>query len=363
MKKIVLIITAAAAFACSGSPVLEREGWQRDVHRALCKVIREAAGSPCTPYAVFDCDNTSIIHDISQAVNVYQIENLLFADAPSHGFLDGIPDKSVMLYSWGMTAAQAGEILSDEYRQLKALQEGGMSLEEIHALPLYLDFRARFFSFDEALGEVSDYGTMCIWQPALLSGMSKEEVRELVKAAIKHSTSIPVEMQEWTSPDGRFSFTTEMGLRIPENTRNLFKALKENGIEAYIVSASLEYTVEILACDPEIGFGLDEDHVFGIRFTDGDTITGEPLEGYHQPYREGKVDCIKAYISPKHCDNGPILVAGDSNGDVAMLTAWPETRCGLIMDCGRSGDIATLSDMARAEKNRGRYVIQEKYAD
>ena len=40
---------------------------------------------------MFDFDQTSIVHDISQALWVYQIEYLRFADAPIHNFLDGVP--------------------------------------------------------------------------------------------------------------------------------------------------------------------------------------------------------------------------------------------------------------------------------
>ena len=67
---------------------------------------------------------------------------------------------------------------------------------------------------------------------------------------------------------------------------------------------------------------------------------------------------IKTFIAPEHGGEGPVLVAGDSDGDVAMLTAWPETFCSLIMDCGRKGEIAVLADKARSENNKGRFVVQ-----
>jgi hypothetical protein len=72
-----------------------------------------------------------------------------------------------------------------------------------------------------------------------------------------------------------------------------------------------------------------------------------------QPFREGKVACIDRFIAPLYGGKQPVLVAGDSNGDVAMLTSYPEMKIGLIMDCGRSGEIAEL-----ARRHDGRYFAQ-----
>ena len=77
-----------------------------------------------------------------------------------------------------------------------------------------------------------------------------------------------------------------------------------------------------------------------------------------EPYMEGKVQCIEQFMAPSHCSDGPVLVAGDSNGDVAMLTAFRGTRCSLVMDCGRDGKIAELAARARSAHNHGRFVVQ-----
>lgn len=354
------LVLAVCACGCSrdSSRMLETEGWDESVHRALCSVIAETSAAGEGAYAVFDCDFTSIVHDVEHTLATYLVENLAFAEAPDHGFLDGVEDRSVMLEEWGMPAEQAGAVLAEEYAQLKAFQTEGLSLEEIHALPLYLDFRARFVSFNAALVEVVDYGTDCLWSPSLLTGMTWEEAAAVVNASLRHALSIPPVMETWVSPDGAFSGVAEKGLVVPANTRNLFRALQRNGIDVYIVSASLEMIVEALACDPEMGFGLDPDRVFGVRLVDGETLIPRYQEGYVQPYLEGKVQCVETLIAPAYGGAAPVLVAGDSNGDYAMLTAWPSMKCGLIMDCGRKGKIAELVAQAKAERNRGRYVVQ-----
>lgn len=351
------VLTVLVALSCTS--VLEREGWKRNVHHALSATLREGAQSPETAYAVFDCDYTSIIHDVEHTLVTYLVEHLAFADAPVHGFLDGVEDTSVLLEGWDMTAAEAGVILSEEFDRLKQLRISGMSLEELHTLPLYLEFRARFVSFKAALAKHLDYGTSCLWYPSLLAGMTWAAADSVIGASLRSALSTPVSEEEWVSPDGKFRGVAEKGIVVPVNMRNLYGALQRQGVDAYIVSASLERIVEALACHPEMGFGLSPDHVFGLRLAEGETVNPAYLEGYPQPFKEGKVLCINAFIAPLYGGAGPLLVAGDSNGDVAMLTAWPSTKCSLIMDYGRkAGPIADLAAQARASRGRSRYVAQ-----
>ena len=359
MKK-TIFLALVLAFSCRGPEVLEREGWEPSVHKALSTLIRDGGGASCAPYAVFDCDNTSIIHDVSQTLMLYMIENLRFDDAPELLFLGGIEDTSKLLEGWEMSAAEAGKLLAEEYRQLEAMRDGGMDLEEIRKSELYLDFRARFLSFEEQLGLAYSYEDLCIWQPALLCGMSKAEARSLMEESIRHNLSIEPYEEEWTSPDGRFTGIAEIGLKVTQAMKNLHRSLVEHGIDTYICSASLEELVEVLACDPEIGFGMPPERVYGIRLAEGDSIIPAKLEGYPQPYKQGKVENIKAFMAASHCSDGPVLVAGDSNGDVAMLTAFRGTRCSLIMDCGNDGPIGELAAKARSAHNRGRFVVQPR---
>ena len=67
------------------------------------------------------------------------------------------------------------------------------------------------------------------------------------------------------------------------------------------------------------------------------------------------------------CQSGhqhPELVAGDSNGDVPMLTSFGNTVHGLIIDVGRSPEskIGKLAAQAREEGNNGRYLLQPNFA-
>ena len=103
--------------------------------------------------------------------------------------------------------------------------------------------------------------------------------------------------------------------------------------------------------------------VYGLRFVSSERITAQFDPAYKQPNREGKIDCIQAYMAPAHGNAGPVLVAGDSNGDVPMLTAFPDMKHGLIIDVGRSATsaIGRLATKAKEEGNKGLYLLQPSF--
>ena len=341
VKGLSLLRMGLALFVLSScTPVLERGAWEEETYDALTALLKDKSNRG--GYAVFDCDNTSIVHDITHNLTIYLVENLRFADAPEHCFLDGLPDADARLERFGMTVQEVGESLRDEYRALQAL---AMPLNNLSQTDLYKDWRARFLAFYEALDDVYDYNTLCIWEPSLYTGYSEEELKALGRESTLYWLSQGrVWEEEWVSPDGRFSGICEKGLMVPSDMKALYKALSKAGITPYVCSASAEWLVEILVCDSGIGFGLDPDRVYGVRLDEPD---------YTQPFREGKVACIDRFIAPLHGGKQPVLVAGDSSGDVAMLTAYPDMKVGLVMDLDRGGEIDSLAD-----RRDGRYFAQ-----
>lgn len=65
-----------------------------------------------------------------------------------------------------------------------------------------------------------------------------------------------------------------------------------------------------------------------------------------------------------HGNADPVLVAGDSNGDVPMLTSFSGTVHSLIIDVGRrpESQIGRLAAQAREQGNKGRYMLQPNFA-
>ena len=193
--------------------------------------------------------------------------------------------------------------------------------------------------------------------------MTEEDARQVVRAAIQQEYGLEkLKVEEWTSPDGRTRVTVERGIWMSDAMKELYQALIRKGITPYVCSASLELIVEGLACDPDLGPGLPPEQVFGLRFVPSEPITAVYDSTYVQPIGPGKVSCIKTHMAPLHGGRGPILVAGDSNGDVPMLTAFEDMRCGLIIDVGRSltSPIGELAALARS--GGARYLLQPAFA-
>lgn len=338
-----------------------KDTWDPQVREALNDLMKT---SDKGFYAVFDFDKTSIVHDISQALWVYQIEHLCYADAPAHDFLDGITTPTDLMPGTTLSYAAMGDTMSKEFQALKARQRAGETLESIHQSAEYLDFRARMYSFMMAMDDQYGSWVTYLWMPGLLAGYTEMEAEMIIRDAIaEHLGREKVAVESWISPDGCWGGNVERGIWVSPQMKELYKCLAAAGIDIYVCSASLELIVEVLACDPELGFGLPANRVYGLRFVRGEKIVAQFDSAYDQPCKEGKVDNIRNYMAPAHGGVGPILVAGDSNGDVPMLTSFPEMKHGLIIDVGRSPEspIGQLAAQARAERNQGRYLLQPSF--
>ena len=360
---IMLAIIGICYFTLLDEEAFSKKDWDKDVYKSLNSLIVDHAGK--NDYAVFDFDKTTIVHDVSNALLVYQVENLKFADAPSHSFLDGIDDKDAILKGAEISSREMGDTLKAEYNRMKARLSDGESMDSIRVSDDYLDFRARFISFMDALGKTFPEEVWYAWMPGLLTGMTTEEAKELISEAIDDQLGEDkLVVEEWTSPDGRWGGPVEKGIFLPEEIKDLYAALNDNGIDTYICSASLELIVEALACDSVRGLALSPERVYGLRFVDSPRIVAKYDSEYKQPIKEGKVECIKTYIAPQYGDRGPVLVGGDSNGDVPMLTSFDDTRASLIIDVKRNPEssIGQLAAKAKSEDNEGRYLLQPAFA-
>ena len=360
---IMLAIIGICYFTLLDEEAFSKKDWDKDVYKSLNSLIVDRAGK--NDYAVFDFDKTTIVHDVSNALLVYQVENLKFADAPSHSFLDGIDDKDAILKGAEISSREMGDTLKAEYNRMKARLSNGESMDSIRVSDDYLDFRARFISFMDALGKTFSEEVWYAWMPGLLTGMTTEEAKELISEAIDDQLGEDkLAVEEWTSPDGRWGGPVEKGIFLPEEMKDLYAALNDNGIDTYICSASLELIVETLACDSVRGLALSPERVYGLRFVDSPRIVAKYDSEYKQPIKEGKVECIKTYIAPQYGDRGPVLVGGDSNGDVPMLTSFDDTRASLIIDVKRNPEssIGQLAAKAKSEDNEGRYLLQPAFA-
>ena len=337
--------------------------WNPAVRAALNELVRTAGKDApgydpsCRPYAVFDYDNTTVIGDIAQNLLIYQIEQRAFAIPPERFYAvltAEIPDLDAD-YGSGQTPRSLATDLARDYAALCKVDD----LEKMWETPEYLDFRAKLWHLSANTDlQYPDSPFGCIWIATLLDGMLPEEIADLTRRSVGHALAEPEFHQEtWTSPDGAVTVRPKKGLALTREMQSLYNVLRDNGFDVYICSASPETVVETMACDPRYGLGTGPEDVFGIRLSthpDG-TLLAVGDSTWAQPYRDGKVACIREHIAPLHGGRGPALVAGDSNGDYAMLTAFPDLRIGLIVNALRSGPIAELAAAASAAADAGSF--------
>lgn len=150
-----------------------------------------------------------------------------------------------------------------------------------------------------------------------------------------------------TGRTGQVSHEYKSGLRVHSEIANLFRQLQANGIEVYVITASLEDVVRVFATDPSYGYGLKPENIYGMRLQmNGDIYQAQYRANYPQTQTRGKVAIIEGYLKPLHAGQAPILVAGDSGGDENMLTAYADTRLLLLMK--REGRLDKVAADARA---------------
>src|SRR5699024_9013841 len=139
---------------------------------------------------------------------------------------------------------------------------------------------------------------------------------------------------------GVVEITYKSGLRVLPEISNLMNTFRSNGIDVFVVSASMEEVVEVFATNPKYGYNLPKENVYGSRLKKENNII-KPFYDTNWPFtvHHGKNKVIREEIAINRNGLDPIFVAGDSNIDYEMLTGFKELQLGLIINCGQSGDI------------------------
>ncbi|GAA0784366.1 haloacid dehalogenase-like hydrolase [Hathewaya limosa] len=318
------------------------------------------------PYAVFDWDNTTIVNDVEEALLAYQLENLEFKMTPkefSETIRTNIPKdnfkpdcnnkegKPVNIDSVGADIDSDYKFLYENYKGFK----GTKSLDEIKKTPEYKDFIAKTRYLYAAIGETFSSDISYPWVTYLFRGMKQPEVATLTEKSNDYWLKQKLEKITWTSPTelkgkaGVVSVEFNSGLRTVKEQQNLYKTLMANGIDVYICSASFIDVVREFATNPKYGYELPKENITAMQLKRDDkgVIKAEyDSDNYFQTQGPGKTKTIKKFLQEKHGGQGPIIVGGDSNGDVAMLSDFKDTKFSLIVNRCKDGGIGELSKKA-----------------
>ncbi len=363
--------------------VLDKGKWAPDTYRAVNNLIeKHGAGSPRynpnrKPYVVFDWDHTSIMNDTQEALFLYQIDQLAFNLKPEEFYemiKKNVPNgpfsqKLKNLQGDVVTLEEITEDLKRDYEFLYSNYEGmdgKEPLETLHLTDQFIDFKAKMYFLYEAIGETYGIEIGYPWVLYLFVNMSTEEVQQLTEASNDYNLGAEIGAVTLISPEsmsgkaGTVQVTYTTGLRLTSEISNLMHTFMENGIDVYVISASMEEVVEVFASNPKYGYNLPKENIFGMRLKKEDGIIQAEYENnWPITARKGKVEVIEQSISKTRGGYGPIFAAGDTHTDYEMLTT-KGVELGLIINRLKTGDIGKLSKIAveRMGKNNPKFVLQ-----
>ena len=320
-------------------------------------------------YAAFDCDNTTVIGSISQVYQITMIEELHFACGPDGMkalMLTGVPDANRPLLAGNpkSTADNLAADMADAYRELLAMKAAG---KDYLSSPVFAEFAAKYKALYHGLIAAFGTGVGYPWIGYPIAGYTREEVFAFERHAVrKEMARGGLSQQSFTVPEGQARragvCTAEYtrGMAIPPENVALFAALREAGIVPNIVSASNRELLLAVFTAPEFGFNLPEDCIYGYSFKRdaAGRLLAEYTDERLMPQMQGKVDLIRRKLMPRFGGRAPVLVGGDSIGDYAMLTAFPEMDRGLIFNPGQVKDDALGTLVRTALAGGTRYLLQ-----
>ena len=362
---------------------LDRGRWAPGNWERLEELIRRNAFQG--RYACFDFDDTTSVHAVDHALFSYQVYTLRFAVDPERMrevLTAGLNDLDQILgRNEENRPVHCGDIVGDlceDYGLLwrsRAVGAKRTALPAIRKTPEYRDFAVKLHWMRGALDGALPMEISYPWCVYLLSGFTPEEVRRLGREAIiwamedgRYGTVTLCSPEERPGAAGRIRTVEETGLTFPEEMRDLYRTLQDNGIAPYLVSAS---PVELVCAGSELaGLGVPPERIFAMRArrdAEGRYICAYDDGwggGYAQTFGPGKSRVIDRFIAPRHGGRGPLLVCGDAESDMDMMTDWMDrgdTELGLVLNHLRDPERhPRLSRVARkaADRPGGRFLLQ-----
>ncbi|MDR0486443.1 MAG: haloacid dehalogenase-like hydrolase, partial [Elusimicrobiota bacterium] len=377
-----ITVTAWAADA----KTLDAGKWDKNTRAQLQKLI-DTVGNKSKdynadkkPYAVFDWDQTCIFNDTEEALFRYMIANILFKATPKEfakAIYNGVPKDNfgddfknkdgnpinIKLIGADLEADYA--FIYDNY-----IKEQKMSLADIQKTDQFKDWQAKLAFLYEAIGDKFSADISYPWVLYLFVGMTVDEVKAVSEQSDDFNLKEKIGTYVLESPAslpgkaGVVSYKYKSGLRIQPEMVNLMAVLRANGIDVYVCSASLDNVVRVFA-GTKYGYNVPEENVIGMKIKLDKKGKYLPEYDYSNKYpqtqRAGKVTAINQVLVKKY-GYGPVFVAGDSSGDFNMISEFPDTKLGLIINrlydnsFGKLGLIA-WEDLQKKNPTP-RYVLQ-----
>jgi phosphoserine phosphatase len=132
------------------------------------------------------------------------------------------------------------------------------------------NFTESLYSYYNRLCEVNNF--VCYpWAAQIWSGLSLRDLKCYVDELMAYNTTIPVKY--WDG--GEVVSSTVSPPRIFRGQVELYNALMDNGIAVYVISASHEELVRMVASDPKYGYNVPPKNVIGVTTMLKNVTTGD----------------------------------------------------------------------------------------
>jgi hypothetical protein len=319
------------------------------------------------PWAMFDCDNTISLTDVQEQLFIYQLENLRFAFKPeelykiatagvgnvhadlgkdyNHTTIDKLAKDTVKaytrLYNKGWVAADNSKV---------GQKAKWMATDD------WKEFATKTRLLYDAIGDSESVSVSYPWIGFYFTGMTPAEAEQLAyeshvyyealgKKDVKNWTKLSWESPKIRSLSGQFKVSFRQSTGVTPEMRELIKKLDANGIDVWICSASPVTTIRGLqrAWNFE---GLRGMKCMTYKMKNGKYIAEYDYDLHPQTQGVGKSETFVKTVLPLYDNRGPILGAGDSQGDFNFMTEFKDTVVGLMINRVRKDDAGIVAAIA-----------------
>lgn len=324
---------------------LTHEDWAPDVKAALNDFIDTYKGTE-NAYAVFDFDNTCSIFDITEQMMIMEVEKMCFNLDPEafHAMvfneMDDLPTEVAA------TMQAISDHYADLYKRYGPFSWEGVSPETAAIMAddmVWKDFAVEMSCMYDTLHECLDADRAYRWTAGWFAGLTEQQLYDMSVRSHTLYSQMETERGTWTG-SGK-SFTWLNGIQVTDNTRELWKALHDNGIDVWVCSAS--YLQPVMAavdvfglhdlCKGVIAMTLktgedgcltaDYDYETGyaaIPQQDGSWVK-DTIPTRTQVLKQGKVTAICNVLFPKY-GKGPLAGFMDATGDYFFCTEFDSMK-------------------------------------
>lgn len=359
-RLLVLIVLTIFFTACKKEPTtqiihIERGDWAEDVRQGINDFMETYAHSD-NAYVVFDFDNTVSIFDIEVQLMVYQLQTMAFEISPEQlrsVLLIGVEDYETQLSDWINDAVNAYTYLVEHYTDGNGFHAAGLNESQqaqIQSDPMWMEFATKMAKMYEKVDEYASTDASYLWILNWFSGMTWQEVYDLSTRSHRKYAAVPTSKVTWNGPTtvtslvGPVDYTWTSGIQVSENIKELWKALKTNGIDIWVCSSSGmpqvlaaidvfdldNYCTGVMAMTMKLdenGRYLPEYDYNGtayLHYATGWTKDNIPIGSLTAGL--GKVCAIDNVIRPRKGNQGPLAGFMDSSGDFNFCTEYSSLK-------------------------------------